>query len=138
MPRRRVARGQRSLQLPVVSTDARKKEVAARAPNQQPEEGTSLGMEPYVSIGLLTRQLAQDRAYRVAGPINQQQQRQHDTEGNAMQDAQRELPGDDDRGDGELRTTAGEQVAQIAGLGEVKHRGDDDGSERRMRHATEQ
>ena len=34
--------------------------------------------------------------------------------------------------------SAGEQVAQIAGLGEVKHRGDDDGGKRRVRHAPEQ
>jgi hypothetical protein len=42
------------------------------------------------------------------------------TEGDALQDAQRQLSGGDDRSDGQLPATAGEQVAQIAGIREVK------------------
>jgi hypothetical protein len=39
---------------------------------------------------------------------------------------------------GKFPTVAGEQVAQIAGLGEVKHCCDHDGGKRRVRHAPEQ
>jgi preprotein translocase subunit SecB len=42
-------------------------------------------------------------------------------DGDALQDAQRQLSGNDDRGNRKLPTVAGKQVAQIAGLGEVKH-----------------
>ena len=46
--------------------------------------------------------------------------------------------GDDDRGEGELPPAADEQIAQIAGLREMQHRRNDDGGERRVRHASEQ
>jgi len=37
-----------------------------------------------------------------------------------VQDAQHQLSGNDNRGNGKFPMVAGEQVAQIAGLGEVK------------------
>jgi hypothetical protein len=82
--------------------------------------------------------MAEHRGLRVAGSIDQHQQRHHHTKGDALQDTQRQLSGDDDRGDSKLPTTAGEQVAQVAGLGEVEHRCDHDGGKRRVRHAPEQ
>ena len=44
-------------------------------------------MEPDVAIGLLARQLAEHGTFRMTGSMDQQQQRQQDTEGDAVQDA---------------------------------------------------
>ena len=117
--------------------DAGKEQVAAGAPDQQPGEGDRLGVPFDVAIGLLARQLAEHRAFRVAGSIDQQHQRQRDTEGDAVQDAQCQLSGDDDRGDAKFPMGAGEQAAQIAGPRKVKHCRDHDGGECWMRHAPE-
>jgi len=70
-----------------------------------------------VAIGLLPRQLAQRRALRMARSIDQHQQGQSHAEGDALQDAQRQLSGNDDRSNSKLLTVAGEQVAQIARFG---------------------
>src|SRR5882672_3856010 len=97
-------------------TDASEEQVAASAPNQQPRESECLGVMPNIAIGFCSRELAEHRALRVAGSINQHQQRQRHTEGDALENAQRQLSDDDDCGDSKLPTAASEQVAQIAGL----------------------
>ena len=104
----RVARRHCSFQLIVQTTDAGKEQVSARSPNHQSREGECLGVEPDVAIGLFARQLTQYRALWVAGAVDQQQQRQHHTKGDTLQDTQRQLAGDDDRADLKLPTTAGE------------------------------
>jgi len=94
----------------VEMTDARKKQVTADAPNQQPGEGDCLGMAQDVAIGLGPRQLAEHRPLRVAGSIDQHQQRQPHAEGDAVQDAKHQLSADDDRCEGKFPTATGEQV----------------------------
>src|SRR5262245_19570970 len=100
MLRRRTARGQSSRQLIAEVTDTGKKQVAAGAPDQKPGEGERFGVSFDVAIGLRARQLAEYLAWWVAGSLDQHQQRQHHAKGDALEDAQRQLPGDHDRGEG--------------------------------------
>ncbi len=134
----RGARGQRGLQPRAEMADAGEEQIAADPPDQQAGEGDRLRMVAGIAVGLGSRQLAQHRALRVAGAINHHQQRQRHTEHDAVRDAQGQLCGDDDCGQGKFPTASGEQIAQIGGLGEVEHRRDHDGGERRIRHAAEQ
>ena len=137
MPRRWAARGQRSLQPVVEVTDTRKEQVAARAPNQSPGNVTRLGVEPDVAIRFRARQLAQHRALRVAGPINQQQQRQPTPRAMPCRTPNVSSPAMTTRRNGELPGPR-EQVTQIARPRKVEHCGDDDRSECRVRQAAEQ
>ena len=59
------------------------------APDQQPGEGDRLGVKKDVAIGFRAGQLTEHRALRMGGSIDQHDQRQHDAQGNAQQDAQR-------------------------------------------------
>src|ERR1700752_3707521 len=99
---------------------ARKEHVAADAPNQQTREGNRLRMAPDVAIGLLTRQLAEYRALRMAGPIDQRQQRQRHAKQDAVRDAQCQLSGDHYRGERKFPMAASEQVSQVLRLREVE------------------
>jgi hypothetical protein len=108
------------------------------AKDQQPGEGERFEVPFDVAIGLRARQLAERHAPWVAGAVDQQQQRQHHAQGDALEDAQRQFAGDDDPGAGKLPAAADPQVAQVARFGEVQHRRDDDGTQRRVRHPAEQ
>jgi hypothetical protein len=61
-----------------------------------------------VAIGFHAGQLAEHRALRMAGSIDQHQQRQRHAEGDALQDTQHQLSGNDYRSDSKLPAAAAE------------------------------
>src|SRR5262249_24894068 len=106
-------------------SDAGEEEVVTYSPDHQSRKSNCLWMELDIAIGLGIRKPAEHCSWRMADDVDQDQQRQYDTQGDALQDPQRQFARDDD--DGKRPTIPGEQVAQVRGLREMQHCRDDDG-----------
>ena len=75
---------------------------------------------------------------QVAGPPDQHQQRENHTGGDAGQHAQGQLAGEHHQREHQLGPAAGQQLAEIAQVGKMQHRRDDDGRQRAVRQAAKQ